>query len=88
MDVHNQSTLGPAVVYPCYIAGPVRFQHRLSAQERVSAQTVYVMAPDQLSARAQITLPAGYDGTLVPNILQIDRVSDEAGFLYSIIYLG
>ena len=88
VDLHNQSTYGAPVTYSCLIAGPVKFLHRLSGQERVSSQTIYVFSADQLSARAQLTLPPGYDGTLTPKIAQIDRQTDEQGFAFSVLYLG
>ena|ERR1700733_8579445 len=88
LDLHNQSTYGAAVSYQCLIAGPVKYLHRVSAQERVSSQTIYVFSNDPLSARSQITLPAGYDGTTTPKIAQVDRQSDETGFCFSVIYLG
>lgn len=88
VDAHNQATYGTPVPYAAQVGGPVKFLHRESAQERVSSQTLYVFTPNQISAKDQITMSAGYDGTVTPKILQVDRQSDELGFCYSAIYLG
>ena len=88
VDKNNQATYGAAVSYVAQVGGPVRFMHRESAQERISSQTVYLFTASSISARDQVTLPSGYDGTTTPKILQVDRQSDELGFCYTILYLG
>ena len=88
VDKNNQASYGAPVTVACYIGGPVKFMHRASAQERVSSQTLYVFDNGQFSARDQVTLPAGYDGTTTPKIAQVDRLTDEQGFCFSTLYLG
>ncbi len=88
VDKNNQATYAAAVTYDCQIGGPVRFMHRESAQQMVSGQTLYVLTADQISAKDKITLPAGFDGSTTPKVLQVDRQSDEQGFCYTVIYLG
>ena len=88
VDKNNQASYGTAVPYSAQIGGPVKFMHRASAQERISSQTLYVFSADQISARDQVTLPAGYDGTTTPKIAQVDRQTDELGFCFSVVYLG
>ncbi len=88
VDKNNQASYGAAVTYAAQLGGPVRYMHRESAQERISSQTLYLFTADQLSAKDQVTLPAGYDGTTTPKIAQIDRVTDELGFCYTTVFLG
>lgn len=89
VDKNNQpATFGAPVAYATQIGGPVKFMHRESNQEMTSSQTLYVFTPNSISALDKVTMPAGYDGTTNPKIAQVDRVSDEIGFCYTIVYLG
>ena len=89
VDKNNQAaTYGAAVAYTTYVAGPVKFMHRESAQEKVSSQTLYVFTPNAIATTDVVTLPSGYQGTTSPKIAQVDRKRDELGFVYTIVYLG
>ncbi len=89
VDKNNQAaTFGSPASYYTQIGGPVRYQHRESNQELTSSQTLYVFTPNAIAATDKITMPAGYEGTLNPKIMQVDRKSDELGFCYTTIFLG
>ena len=89
IDKNNQpATYGTPAIYATQIGGPVKFMHRESNQERTSSQTLYVFTPNAIAATDKITMPAGYQGTLNPKILQVDRKSDELGFCYTTVFLG
>lgn len=89
VNADNEATYAAVVSYSAQIGGPVKYMHRESAQERVSSQTIYVFTTDQISARDRLTLPIGYDATVrTPRIQQVDRVTDELGFVYSVLFLG
>ena len=89
VDKNNQAaSYGAAVAYTTYVAGPVKFMHRESAQEKVSSQTLYVFTPNAIATTDVVTMPSGYQGTTSPKIDQVDRKSDELGFCYTVVYLG
>ena len=88
-DKNNQASYGTAVSYAAYVAGPVKYAHRLSATERISSQTLYIFSPNAVSAKDQITMPVGYDSSVMtPLVAQVDRVEDELGFCFTVIYFG
>ena len=59
VDKNNQAaTLGAPVAYTTYVAGPVKFMHRESAQEKVSSQTLYVFTPNAIAATDVVTMPS------------------------------
>jgi hypothetical protein len=89
VDKNNQpSAYGAPTTYAVQVGGPVKYMHRLSAQEKVSSQTLYIFTPNSISAKDIITMPSGYEGTTTPKIAQVDRKSDELGFCYTVVYLG
>lgn len=80
-----------AIQVKCSIQGPVKFMHRATNQQLVSAQTLYCSGAAALTTfqpDARLTLPAGFLGTTTPVILQVDRESDNDGFYNHTIYLG
>lgn len=87
-DAYGKPTYGSATTYQAAIQGPVKFLHAQTNQERVSEMTIYVFSTSTISARDKLTLPAGYDGSATPPIMQVERLADETGQIGSALYLG
>ena len=83
VDTYGAYTYGAATVYKARVQGRNRLIMNQQGEEAVSHITVYV-AESTIGPRDRITLPAPFSPS-VPNILDVQHVSDEAGGHHTVI---
>lgn len=83
-DTYGAATYGAAVTYKARVQGKNRLITTLSGDEKVSTVTVYV-GSTSITPEDRLTLPASFSPT-IPNILDVQPVSDESGHHHQVIY--
>lgn len=83
-DQYSAKTYGSAVTYRARVQGKTQMVMTLSGEEAVSTVTVY-LAAGTIGAQDRITLPSPFAPTQ-PNILSVQRVSDESGQHHIAVY--
>ena len=84
LDQYSAKTYGAAVTHRARVQGKTRMVRTMAGEEAVSHITVY-LAPVSVSPQDRLTLPSPFLPTQ-PDILDVQRVSDEAGQHHVVIY--
>jgi hypothetical protein len=84
LDQYGTKTYGAAVTHRARVQGKTRMVRTMNGEEAVSHITVY-LAAGTIGAQDRITLPSPFTPTQ-PDILDVQRVSDESGQHHSVVY--
>ena len=83
INTFGAATYGAAVTYRARIQGKNRLVTAVNGEEAVSHITMYLQRTT-ISPQDRVTLPAPFSPT-VPNILDVQHVSDESGGHHTVI---
>ena len=83
VDSYGAYTYGSAVTHRARVQGKNRLVTSVTGEEAVSHITIYV-GTASIGPKDRVTLPAPFSPT-VPNILDVQYVSDESGAHHSVV---
>lgn len=83
VDTYGSYTYGTAATYRARVQGKNRLVMNQQGEEAVSSITIYI-ASSTIGPKDRITLPAPFSPT-VPNILDVQHVSDESGGHHTVV---
>lgn len=82
-DTYGNYSYGSPTTYKARVQGKTQLVTTVTGEETVSHMTIYV-GTSVIGPRDRITLPSPFSPT-VPNILDVQYVSDESGQHHSVV---